>query len=284
MKFFSYGITYGWLEELMDLSNYRLYNYVPYQFRIGLVAHKGHFGIEEEFLLKDSFNAFVKAENYYDTLFEFGNVEKIKHEKIGSKEFDIDTYKQITDLKYEVSAFSRLSVISFYAFVESFINSVGYSFLQRHRNTLTEDEKEILQGVRKGRFLQLKSKIEKFQKIIRDDKKAIIITSDDGQIKEPFLTFFNDYEDLRNSSVHYSPLKDQIWLRPNDWLDKAKHFSKLSIDVALQFWRACYPNFNDPEYLGKLDYDFHHKIATDRFIRIEKIKSELANTKTAANK
>jgi hypothetical protein len=186
MKFFSYGITYGWLEELMDLRNYRLYDYVPYQFRIGLVAHKGHFGIEEEFLLKDSFNAFVKAENYYDTLLEFGNVEKIKHEKIGSKEFDPDTYMQITDLKYEVSAFSRLSIISFYAFIESFINSVGYSFLQRHRSTLTEDEKEILQGVRKGKFLSLKSKIERFQKIIRSDKKVIIITSDDGQIKEPF--------------------------------------------------------------------------------------------------
>ena len=81
--------------------------------------------------------------------------------------------------------------------------------------------------------MQLKSKIEKFQKVIRGDKKAVIITSDDGQIKELFLAFFNDYEDLRNSSVHYSPLKDQIWLRLNDWLDKGKHFSKLSIDVAL---------------------------------------------------
>jgi hypothetical protein len=269
---FSYGITYGWLEELMDLSNYKLYEYVPYQFRIGLVAHKGHFGIEEEFLLKDSFNALVKAEKYYGILLQFGNVQKSKLENAGHKEFDTETYKQITDLKYEVAAFSRLSVISFYVFIESFVNSVGYSFLQRHKSTLPEDEKEILQGVKKGRYLQLKSKIERFQKVIRSDKQAIIITSDDGQIKEPFETFFNDYENLRNSSVHYSPLKDQIWLRPNEWLDKAKHFSELSMNVALQFWRACYPNLHEPEYLGKLDYSFHNQLAIERYNRVEQIR------------
>lgn len=280
---FSDGITYGWLEELMDLGNYKLYDYVPYQFRIGLVAHKGHFGIEEEFLLKDSFNALIKAEKYYDVLLKFGDIKKDKHEKAGHKEFDTNTYDQITDLKYEVAAFSRLSVISFYAFIESFINSVGYSFLQRHKKNLTEDEKEILQGLKKGRYLPLKSKIERYQKVIRSDKKAIIITSDDEQIKEPFLTFFNDYEDLRNSSVHYSPLKDQIWLRPNEWLDKAKHFSKLSVDVALQFWNACYPNLKEPEYLGKLDYDVHHQSAAERYNRVEQIKTELESSKTAAN-
>lgn len=221
---FSYGIIYGWLEELMDLSNYKLYEYVPYHFRLGLAAHKGHFGIEEEFLLKDSFNVLIKAEKYYDILLQFGNVQKNKFENAGYKEFDTESYKQITNLKYEVATFSRLSIISFYAFIESFTNSIGYSFLQRNKSTLPEGEKEILQGVKKGRYLQLKSKIERLQKVIRSDKQAIIITSDDGQIKEPFETFFNDYENLRNSSVHYSPLKDQIWLRPNEWLDKSQAF------------------------------------------------------------
>ncbi|MBK9743043.1 MAG: hypothetical protein IPO94_08800 [Saprospiraceae bacterium] len=46
----------------------------------------------------------------------------------------------------------------FYAFVEGFVNSVGYSYLIKNTNKLDETDKEILNGFRKGNFLPLKSK------------------------------------------------------------------------------------------------------------------------------
>lgn len=66
-------------------------------------------------------------------------------------------------------------------------------------------------------------------------------------------------------------------------LTKAKHFSELSMDVALQFWQACYPNLHEPEYLGKLDYSFHHQLAIERYNRVEQIRKELDGDKTAPN-
>jgi hypothetical protein len=251
----------------MNLDNLSLYEYVPYHFRIALGVHKGKYGIEEEFLLKDAFNSLAKAQYYYELLISYG---KEYEDKLNLG--DADAYKIVTDIKYEVCANSRLTIISFYAFIECFVNSVGASFSKRNQSTLTESEFEILNGKRKGRFLQLKSKIERFPPIIRTDGKSIIITSDDVQIKEPFLTFFENYEQLRNASVHFSPDKESIWLKPKDWLNKANSFSRLSCEVALKFWNACFPDYEDPEYLGKIDYDFHLSKATKTLKEIESIK------------
>lgn len=275
---FSYGITYGWLEELMDLKSLYLYDHVPYHFRIGLVAHKGNGGIEEEFLLKDAFNSLAKAENYFNILLKYGELKK--QEEAAGKEFNKETYKQITDIKYEVAAFSRLTIISFYAFIECFVNSVGFSFLQRNKNDLNEDEIEVLQGLKKGRFLTLKSKIERFQRIIRTDKKAIIITSDEKQMKEAFLSFFYSYEELRNSSVHYSPLKEQIWLKPEEWLEKARTFSKISIEVGLEFWMSCHGTIEGPQYLENLEYEPLYNAAKQRLSSLESIQFDILKNKT----
>ncbi len=269
---YDYGVTFGWLNELMELRYLKLYDHIPYHFRIGLGPHKGHGGIEEEFLLKDAFNVLVRAEYFFDTLIKYADNQILIEENSGQKEFNKATYKQVTDLKYEVSAFSRLTIISFYAFIESFINSVGFSHMQRHKNDLSEDDIEILNGQKKGRYLQLKSKIERFQKIIRADNKALIITTDDSQIQEPFKSFFAKYEELRNASVHYSPLKEAIWFKPADWLEKAKVFSKLSVDVGLNFWKSCYENSDGPQYMGKLDYEIHLNLTKKRLSNLETIQ------------
>lgn len=39
---YSNGLEYGWLKEHLDLKNFPLYNYMPYHFRLGLLADKGH--------------------------------------------------------------------------------------------------------------------------------------------------------------------------------------------------------------------------------------------------
>jgi len=270
---FSNGLDYGWLEKYMDLSNLYSYNYIPYHFKIGLVAHKGFGSVEEDFLLKDAFSILVKAEYYLDVLMKFGKVAKKSETE--NNEFSKETYSQITDLKYEVAAFSRLTIISFYSFIESFVNSIGYSYLKRNFDNLTDKDKEILSGFKKGKFLQLKSKIENFQKIIRQDNQAIIVVSDINQIQEPFKSFFDNYVELRNSSVHYSPMKERIWLKPHDWFKKAQEFSKISIKVALEFWTACFPELNKPDYIGRLEYDVLLSLANDKQKNVLRIENKL---------
>lgn len=249
----NYGLDLGWLNLQMSLENLHLYKDAPYHFKLGLGTHKGNASIEEDFLLKDAFNVRVRAEYYHELLVDFGNTVKDIETKTGKNQFSQELYQQIAEVKFEVSALSRLTIVSFYAFIESFVNSVGYNYLKTTSTLLSEEERESLMGTKSGRYLQLKTKIEKFQKLIRADKKVVIVLSDDRQIPEDFMRFFEYYEQLRNAAVHYSPSKEKIWMKPDDWLTRAFEFSELSMKVALKFWTACYPSSDGPEYLGKLD-------------------------------
>lgn len=271
-EIYSYGLEYGWLEEHLDLKNFRLYNYVPYHFRLGLVADKGHCYIEEDNLLKDAFNMLLKAEHYLVVLTKYGKLEMELSQAKGNLEFEKQTYTKITHVKFEVSSFSRLTILSFYAFIEAFVNSIAYSYLRRNESTLSVAEAESLTGKEKGRYLQLKYKIERYQKIIRADKKAVLITSDMMQMNDTLKTFFA-YEELRNSAVHYSPVKASLAITPLEWLNRAVEFSKIAMNVAIQFWNACYPNFGAPEYLGRLDYEFNHNMAKTRLARIQEAEN-----------
>lgn len=266
------GIMIGWLEEQIDLSNYYRYDYAPYQFKIGLTIHKGKGEIEENFLLQDSFSSLIKAKKTLEILESFVKKQKEKAESQGKKEFDKKTLHILNILKYEVSFYSRLTIISFFSFFESFVNSIGFDHYFRNINSLNSSDSEILQGSKKDRFLNLKYKIEKFQKIIRPDKVARIILSDEKQIREPFKSLFEDYEELRNASVHFSPAKSRIWLKPHDWIEKAENFSKLVIEAALQIWKSCRQPNKGPDYLGRLEYERLYKMAESRQDVIRKIE------------
>jgi len=276
-QIYSYGLQYGWLNKQMHLEELNYYKDTPYHFRIGLGAHRGNGSIEEDFLIKDAFNIRVKAEYYYNLLTDFGEKLKENEKKKGKSEFNQELYNQITEIKFEVSAYSRLTIISFYSFVEGFVNSVGHNHLLKNEDILNNQEVELLKGYKKGKFISLKSKIEKFQELIRLDKKAKIIVSDYKQMPEDIKLFFDYYEQLRNSAMHYSPLKETIWMKPKEWLDKAIEFSELSTKVALAFWIACYPNSTGPTYIGKLDYNLHLANARKRAERIEKIENKRKN-------
>lgn len=272
-EIFSNGIMIGWLEEQIDLTNYYHYDYTPYQFKVGLVVHKGRGEIEENFLLQDSFTCLVKAVKGLKTLENFGNSQKEKFKSKGEKGFDKKTLDSLNALKYEISFYSRLTIVSFYSFLECFVNSLGFDFYYRHTYILSADDAEILQGSKNGIFLNLKYKIEKYQKIIRADKTAKIVLSDDNQIKEPFKSLFDNYEGLRNASIHYSPAKSRIWLKPHDWIDKASDFSKLVVDSAIEIWKSCHETNKGPDYLGRLEYDRLYKMAESREININEIKT-----------
>jgi hypothetical protein len=271
-ELYDFGLEYGWLEEQLELKNYRLYDYVPYHFRLGLVAHKGRCYIEEDNLLKDAFKVLLKAEYYQTVLEKYGKLSTELSQAKGNLEFDRKTYTKITHVKFEVSSFSRLTVLSFFAFIEAFVNSVAYSFLRRNESTLSDAEAEILTGKQKGHYLQLRSKFERYQKIIRADKTAILITSDTMQMNDTLKTFFA-YEELRNSAVHYSPLKEPLSITPKDWLTRAREFSRIAMNVGLQFWNACYPGLDAPEYLGRLDYKFNQDMAKSRLAAVQEAES-----------
>ena len=121
--------------------------------------------------------------------------------------------------------------------------------------------------------MSLKTKIEKFQKIIRTDKTTKIILFVDSQIKDPFKSVFDYYEQLRNSSVHYSPSKTRIWLKPHDWVDKATDFSKLVLDSANEIWKTLHETDKGPDYLGRFEYDKLYKIAQTRENKLNEIKN-----------
>jgi hypothetical protein len=134
-----------------------------------------------------------------------------------------------------------------------------------------------LKGLKKNNYLSLKSKIEKFQMIIREDKLIKIKTLDTKQIKEPFLSFFNMFEEIRNSSVHYSPEKEAIWMKPNEWVQKANEFAKLAIQVGVEFWNVCYDELGNPDYLGRFEFERLYKEAENRLVSRNKIEKEVLN-------
>ncbi len=272
---FQNGITFGWLNKLMNIDELKLYKDVPYHFKIGLVTHKGFGGVEEDFLLKDAFHVLIKAHKYYDLLKTYAAKEKIKQIAADRIEFDKNTYRNISDIKFEISSYSRLGIISFYAFLEGFVNSVGYSFRKNNIDRLNPNEKEILEGLKNGRHISLRQKLEKFQRIIRKDKKVILITTDNAQTEFFVKEFFNVYENLRNSSVHFSPTKEPIWMKPDDWLEKINNFSKITLKIALQFWKSCYETNEGPYYLNQLDYDDFYIRSKNRLENIVDIKNNM---------
>jgi hypothetical protein len=269
----SFGIEYGWLQSAIDCSAMHWPSDFPYHTRIGLAHNAGNGRIEEDFLLRDAFFTLLQTEETFDLLIEFGKVMK-KAEDEGRLSEESHWYEEVTGIKTNVATYSRLSIVSFYSFFECFVNSIGFDFLRRNETKLSESEASTLKGYAKTRYLKLEQKIEMFPGIIRADKKRPIVTSDDKQIRDPFKTFFERYKDLRDASVHYSPMKEPIWLKPDDWVKRAKEFSELTLNSALLFWKACYPESEGPEYLGKLDITLHRKLAKQRVRQDRKFKNE----------
>ena len=256
---YTYGVEYGWLNDLIDCSKLGYPSDLPYQTRIGIGHHAGALSVEEGFLLHDSFYLLLKARESFNDLSEYS---KKWAPKIKSKRID-DVNHNFGIANQNVAIHSRLCILSFYSFLESFVNSVGYDYFQKNKLKLSQADIETLSGQKKGQFISLEKKIEKFPTIIRDDKKPVIITSDPQQIREPFKSIFGQMKEIRNSSVHHSPLKTSIWRLPSDWLNDAEQTSKNCIEAASNFWIACYPNSKGPTYLHNLDFKKYLDLANE---------------------
>ena len=266
-----YGIQIGWIRERMDFSNFLSIDDFPYQTYIGFGKSKGAFGIEEDMLLKDAFNVHVKSIKLYENLVNIGKkINKLDKSKRDSLR------RSFSSIQFDMACYSRLSITSYFAFLESFINSIGYSYLKENEATLNESEKNNLQGLSNDgkNFTSLKNRIEKFQTIMRADQTVHINLSDSNQISDPFKTLFAGYKDLRDSSMHNSPLKEKIWLSAFDWNQKAIEFSHLTIKCSKMIWKTLKDSDQLPLYLEKLNYDKLLKASKKRLSEIEVISSK----------
>lgn len=254
-KPYSTGLEFGWLDNLMDCT--KLYGELPFHARIGIGHHAGHISVEEKFLLEDAFCMLILAENTYVEMHK-------KRSEIKEKDSEVKIIKNLRDFNKNVCTYSRLGVLSFFAFIEAFVNGIGYDFKCKNETLLGEKEKELLLGKKKNNYLSLLSKMEKYPSIIREDKKSPLILSDPKQLKEPFKTFFEELQKIRDSSVHFGPNKEKIWRKPDEWLEKVKQMSKLCVEISNEFWKSCYPKRQNPKYLYNLNYQDIYNSARDR--------------------
>lgn len=68
----------------------------------------------------------------------------------------------------------------------------------------------------------------------------------------------------RNKSIHYSPVKGKFQKSIKDSIKEAKYASEISIKVAQEFWKTCYPDKKLPQYILKLNYETFYNNAKKR--------------------
>lgn len=243
-----FGVPCGWLRERFAPEGMEFDADLPAHAKVGIGVHAGRASIEEVFLLEDTYFLLARAESAFNRMHESAKALQKSPDKGGDS-----GYETLAFLNGEVGTFSRLSVVSAAAFVEAFVNSVGWTEAERggHR---TEEIRTQLKGTQKGRYLSLEAKLERFPKLIRADGASPIILSDPKQAKEPFVSFLAETKELRDASMHYAPGKAIIWRPPQEWFESAKRAAEYAVQVAEIFWAACYPGKGPPMYLNGLNH------------------------------
>jgi hypothetical protein len=254
-----FGVPHGWLSQRFDVSRLLQFEDLPLHARIGIGLHAGRVSIEEGTLLEDTFFLLVHARKSFDTMAAYA---KSLHAKRGAYE-PLAGYSGLNALNTAVCTYSRLTVLTSAAFVEAFVNSVGWNEAAT-RSDLSEQEMCELQGFRKGRYLSLESKLERMPRIIRPDKVSPIVIADAKQMREPFITFLSETKAVRDASMHCAPGKAPIVHPPGEWLRLAESAVNHTVAVAREFWSACYPDRQPPRYLAQLYYDGLQQQAIDR--------------------
>lgn len=266
-EYFSFGIEYGWLEKYLDCSNVWDDKY-PYHARVGTNYHASRISVEEQFLLRDAFYFYVLAENELNKLLKIGTYLKFSPDK----EISSKAYPDASIINLNTCSFARTTILQLYSFFETFVNSISYDFLKHNEEILTENEKEILIGKSKRSFLSLEKKIEKSHQIIRGIDKPTLKTIDRNQLIEPFKTILSEHKDLRDSSVHYNPTKEKIWIRPTEWVERMTKYAKAILEGSRLYWKAC-SDEDYPFYLDELDFEHLKEISLERIKRTEEIKN-----------
>lgn len=262
----NYGILYGWLNDLIDCT--KLYKEpIPSHARVGVYMHAGKFAIEESMILRDAFYFISLAERELSVLNKIADVAKSK----GVTQVDEEEYSIATTHNLNIGTFSRSALLNLYSFVEAFVNGVGLDHLYNNAAKLSQSDIEMLQGKKRNSYLSLEKKLELFHRIIRPDGRQLFSANDKAQRKEPFLSFFDECKEIRDSAVHFSALKAPIVRKPHDWVEKAQTYGRISLEVAKTFWTACYDSKKFPDYLDTLNYDILKSISNQRVLGNERL-------------
>lgn len=244
-----YGVSYAWLCKRFVPEALPHPLDLPPHARVGIGPHSGNASVEELFLLEDTFLMFARAEDLFGRL-------RSRADQLGASGTyyrQSHVYRTLTLANAEVGTYSRLCVVTSAGFVEAFVNSVGWR--EAEKGGRTTEAIEQLRGRRKDRYLTLEAKLERFPRLIRADGIGPILVSDTKQMKEPFTAFFSVTKEVRDASMHYAPGKTDIWLPPGEWLARAELATRCAVEVAAEFWRACFPTAPLPSYLDELSYD-----------------------------
>jgi len=250
-----FGVSYSWLLEHFDAPILALPADLPAHARVGLGHHAGSVALEETTLLDDVHVLLVQTRRAYEQMLT--TAERAKAPSSASEAQHI--HETLTRLNMNVATFARLTVVTVSAFVESFVNSIGANENAR-RPTLVSDVAEQLNGTRKGRYLSLEVKIERFPALIRADGASPLRVIDEKQRQEPFRRFFAETKEVRDAAMHFAPLKMPIICPPQEWLRRANNAAADGVEVAKAFWFACYPSAQPPAYL----YDLNCETFVDR--------------------
>jgi hypothetical protein len=250
-----FGVPYGWLLEHFEPPILALPGDLPAHARVGVGHHAGSVAVEEVTFLDDTFVLLAQTRRAYDQM--LATAERT-NEPRSAREAQ-QTHESLTLLNMNVGTFARLTVVTIAAFVESFVNSVGANENAR-RPTLPSNVAEQLSGGRKGRYLSLEFKMERFPALIRKDGASPLRVTDEKQRQEPFRRFLAETKEVRDAAMHFSPLKMPIICTPQEWLRRANNAAADGVEVARTFWAACYPCAQPPAYL----YDLNHNTFVDR--------------------
>ncbi|MCD4656691.1 MAG: hypothetical protein K8S87_04015 [Planctomycetes bacterium] len=247
-------MTLGELFSYIDLSKLTYLRFLqdPLHTKI-LISKNPQTRIEDSDLLGESFFLLVKAEN-----------ELKKHKIVKQKEKNQLIRRYLSLLNSNISLYSKLSCVNFCATVESFVNSIGYDYFMRNKQNIEESDVMFtkLQGYKlssNGRpiYLSLINKMKYFVKVLTNNNVEI------NDSIEPFKTF-SGHTEIRDSSVHYSPIKEEIFKLPVDWVTKANDVAKSSIEVCKRIWELCYPTKTQPDYMHQFDWNYWYKNAEER--------------------
>lgn len=264
-----FGIQSGWLSERFDVSGLPQAEDLPWHARVGVGVHSRNVSVEEVTLLQDAFFLLVRARKSFEAMTacaQLLGLEAHPYKRLSG-------YQSLGALNSSVCTYSRLGVLTAAAFVEAFVNSVGWHEATV-RSDLSEQENAELRGTRKGRYLSLESKLEIIPRIVREDKASPIILSDERQRREPFISFLKETKEVRDASMHYAPGKASILRPPQEWLQLVEAATNHAVAVGREFWSACYPGRQQPRYLARLDYDGLQQEALDRLAAVEAVTGQ----------
>jgi hypothetical protein len=233
-----------------------LFPHMPLHTRIGFGPTKGSASVAESMLLDDAFLFLEKARSVHRHLLH--RIEHLKKTRPKTPPADMQP------LSLNVCSYARISLFTFFSFAECFVNSVGHDFILRTPSASPEDKALLGGKTKKGGFMSLESKIQKFPQVINPALANPITLSDPKQLKEPFLSLLNLVKETRDSIAHHAQGKAPIWLSPQEWIDTADKTARTTLDAAKTFWKACYPEKPYPAYLEGLDVESHSKLAVLR--------------------